>query len=323
MPWLDSIAAAITLSVQWLCSIISAIALAAPTAAASQPAAFVMAADVMTAVKQLSPTSTDDEPLRVIAAGPNRIGVFVVGRPKKTGPAQSRPDGAVQVTEGLQLDQVSAIVRVLDGSGTMVTGGTLIGPQRMAANDPDVDVIGPGQRGKSILGGDSRRLSTGDMVIIPAGVPHGFSEIERPITYLVIRVDAGQVLPLDRDLISQASAAFPAAKQSPFYCDQGALTPTVRKRHFEVLGPRLIAKRMSVRELPDGYEFQLPSDAATYKEAAEFIDAERLCCPFFDISLRATPEGGPLWMRVTGRPGTKQFIAADGADWISRVSLRH
>jgi hypothetical protein len=176
MPWLDSIAAAITLSVQWLCSIISAIALAAPTAAASQPAAFVMAADVM---------------------------------------------------------------------------------------------------------------------------------------------------PLDRDLISQASAAVPAAKQSPFYCDQGALTPTVRKRHFEVLGPRLIAKRMSVRELPDGYEFQLPSDAATYKEAAEFIDAERLCCPFFDISLRATPEGGPLWMRVTGRPGTKQFIAADGADWISPVSLHH
>jgi peroxiredoxin len=129
----------------------------------------------------------------------------------------------------------------------------------------------------------------------------------------------GQALGLNT---TQASAAVPAAKLSPFFCDQGALTPAVRKRHFDVLGPALIAKRMSVRELPDGYEFQLPSDATTYKEAAEYIDGERLCCPFFDISLRVTPEGGPLWMRFTGRPGTKAFIAGDGADWISPVPAR-
>jgi hypothetical protein len=144
------------------------------------------------------------------------------------------------------------------------------------------------------------------------------------VSFLVLVVAAVVAIGASpRALISQASAAVPSAKQSPFYCDQDALTPTVRKRHFDVLGPKLIAKRMSVRELPDGYEFQLPSDATTYKEAAEYIDAERLCCPFFDISLRVTPEGGPLWLRITGRPGTKEFIAADGADWISPVSLRH
>jgi hypothetical protein len=125
-----------------------------------------------------------------------------------------------------------------------------------------------------------------------------------------------------RGLIAQVSAAEPTAKPSPFYCDQSALTPTVRKRHFDVLGPALIAKRMSVRELSDGYEIQLPSDATTYKEAAEYIDAERLCCPFFEISLRVTPEGGPLWVRFSGRPGTKEFIRGDGADWISPVAVR-
>jgi hypothetical protein len=160
------------------------------------PAAFVMAGDVTAALKQLSPTYTDDEPLRVIAAGPNRIGVFVVGRPKRTGPAQTRPDGSVEVTEGLQLDQVSTVVRILNGAGTIVTGGRLVDPKRMAADDPDAEVIGPGQRGKSILGGESRRMAAGDMAIIPAGVPHGFSEIETPITYLVMRVDSGHVLPL-------------------------------------------------------------------------------------------------------------------------------
>jgi hypothetical protein len=119
---------------------------------------------------------------------------------------------------------------------------------------------------------------------------------------------------------SDAAPPPAAVKQSPFYCDQAALAPAVRKRHFEIIGPALIAKRISVRELPDGYEFQLPSDPATFKAAAEYIDAERLCCPFFDMSLRVTPEGGPLWMSFTGRPGTKAFIAGDGADWISPVS---
>jgi len=66
----------------------------------------------------------------------------------------------------------------------------------MPLNDPDAEVIGAGNRGKAILGGQSRRLSAGDTAIIPAGVPHGFSEIASPITYLVIRVDTGRVLPL-------------------------------------------------------------------------------------------------------------------------------
>jgi hypothetical protein len=124
------------------------------------------------------------------------------------------------------------------------------------------------------------------------------------------------------DLRTAQAAPSIAAKQSSFYCDQGALTPTVRKRHFEVLGPALIAKRISVRELPDGYEFQLPSDPTTYKEVSEYIDGERLCCPFFSISLRVTAEGGPLWMSLTGRPGTKEFIAGDAGGWISSVPAR-
>ena len=31
-------------------------------------------------------------------------------------------------------------------------------------------------------------------------------------------------------------------------------------------------------------------------------------CPFFDIDLRFDREDGPLWLRLTGRPGTKEFI---------------
>ena len=117
---------------------------------------------------------------------------------------------------------------------------------------------------------------------------------------------------------AQSSAARSA--QSPFYCDKNALTPAERTRHFDVLGPALVAKRRAVHELADGYEFQFSADKDTYQQLAEFIEGERLCCPFFDISLRVTPERGPLWVRFTGRPGTKQFIQADGADWIKPIA---
>jgi hypothetical protein len=166
-----------------------------PATSAAAPA-FVSAADVTRAFQGLSPRFTDDEPLRVIDVGSNRLGIFVVGRPKKTGPARVGRDGAVQVSEGLQLDQVTAFVQVLEGSGTFVAGGALVAPERMRRDDPDAEVIGPGRRGRAIRGGQSRRLSAGDMVIIPAGIPHGFSEIEVPLRYLVVRVDTGRTLPL-------------------------------------------------------------------------------------------------------------------------------
>lgn len=159
-------------------------------------AGIVTADDVAAIIKQLSPKFTDDEPLRVVESGPNRLGVFVVRRPKATGPAQILPDGAVKVGEGLQLTQVSGIIRIVEGAGTFVSGGTLVDAITMRADDPDAQVIGPGIRGRAILNGQSRRVSAGDMVIVPAGVAHGFSEIEKPITYLVFRVDAGRTLPL-------------------------------------------------------------------------------------------------------------------------------
>ena len=46
----------------------------------------------------------------------------------------------------------------------------------------------------------------------------------------------------------------------------------------------------------------------TYQLLTEWAFQERLCCPFFDIDLRFDRENGPLWLRLTGRPGTKEFI---------------
>ena len=68
-----------------------------------------------------------------------------------------------------------------------------------------------------------------------------------------------------------------------------------------------------MRELPDGYELEFPTDNKTYQLLTEWAIQERLCCPFFDIALRFDRENGPLWLRLTGRPGTKEFIKEEFA----------
>jgi hypothetical protein len=117
------------------------------------------------------------------------------------------------------------------------------------------------------------------------------------------------------------AAAAATTHQSPFACDRLALDAVARKRHFDELGPALRSMRRAVRELPDGYEFQFSADPKTITMVAEWAAGERLCCPFFDIQLRMEAEGGPFWLRITGRKGTKEFIKVDGASWVQPIAL--
>jgi hypothetical protein len=114
----------------------------------------------------------------------------------------------------------------------------------------------------------------------------------------------------------QPSSSPNSKSESPFACNRMALTPEQRKRHFEELGPQLRSLKTGVRELPDGFEFEFPADMKTYQLVAEWTAGERLCCPFFDIDLRSGREGGPVSLRLTGRDGVKQFIAADFVKWL-------
>jgi hypothetical protein len=125
----------------------------------------------------------------------------------------------------------------------------------------------------------------------------------------LLYIVSGRSIRADETALSQS-----AKHESPFACNAFALSPKVRKRHFENLGPSLLKLTKSRRELPDGYEFELPADNKTYQLLTEWAFQERLCCPFFDIDLRFDREGGPLWLRLTGRPGTKEFIKDEFAN---------
>ena len=101
-------------------------------------------------------------------------------------------------------------------------------------------------------------------------------------------------------------------------CNIAALTPKEKQRHFDELGPQLRSLKKGVRELADGYEFEFPSDRATYRLLTEWADGERICCPFFDIELRSEREGGPVFLRLTGRDNVEKFIEVDGAAWLEK-----
>src|SRR5579863_4318734 len=117
-------------------------------------------------------------------------------------------------------------------------------------------------------------------------------------------------------LVFVAAIASQSFADSPFACNRTALTAQARKRHFDELSPALRARKKSVRELRDGFEFEFPYDAATFQLVSEWVVGERLCCPFFDIDVHLEREGGSLWLRLTGREGVKQFIHGEFARWF-------
>jgi glc operon protein GlcG len=70
------------------------------------------------------------------------------------------------------------IVYVLDGTATLVTGGSAV----------DAKVTEPDElRGSSISGGEAQALKKGDVIIVPAGVPHWFKEVSNPFLYYVVK----------------------------------------------------------------------------------------------------------------------------------------
>ncbi len=71
------------------------------------------------------------------------------------------------------------IVYVQSGSATFVTGGTVVDGKPTGADEI---------RGGSIRDGQTRTLSPGDVVIVPAGTPHWFKEVRGPLTYYVVKV---------------------------------------------------------------------------------------------------------------------------------------
>lgn len=89
-------------------------------------------------------------------------------------------------TNALIHTAVTEIYQIIEGSGTLMTGGRLV---NWRPSDLARVWAGPSQSGVH-EGGESRRVGPKDVIVVPAGTPHRFSQLDGPITYLVFRFEA-------------------------------------------------------------------------------------------------------------------------------------
>jgi len=86
------------------------------------------------------------------------------------------------------------------------------------------------------------------------------------------------------------------------------LTPATIATRKAALLPGLVGRADSREETATGMRLRLPADALS--AVLETVDAERQCCRFLRFDITIEPDGGPIWLELTGPPGTLAFLSA-------------
>lgn len=113
------------------------------------------AADLQAAIAKL-PTGRPASSVRVFSLAPYNVAV----------------ERRLPQPQGASLHEAQAeLFYVIEGSATMLTGGTLIAPTRNGSN----------LQGTGIEGGTRNAFNKGDFIMVPSGVPHQFVDITSPV----------------------------------------------------------------------------------------------------------------------------------------------
>jgi mannose-6-phosphate isomerase-like protein (cupin superfamily) len=133
---------------------------------AQQPKTYASSADVAALLAKAKADHKDGQPTvieRILQLAP--YGVNLEYR-TSVGPA------AVHERE-------AELFYVLDGAGTLVTGGELVNGH---ATDPG------NRQGSAIEGGNSQHMSKGDFAIVPENTPHWFNSIDGTLVLMSMHV---------------------------------------------------------------------------------------------------------------------------------------
>jgi hypothetical protein len=177
-------------------------------------------------VKTVNSQPGIDRTIRVVDIGREHLAVGIIHRGKSGAPPASSsapPSAAAPAAEpcgqavassgtgatggtgtpgGITHDSQTEGYVIVSGGGTLVTGGHIVNGRRSPPDGEVTKVLnGPSCSG-SIAGAEvvKRVVKTGDIIIIPAGVPHGWIDIADHVDYLSIRpsdhvLEAGYVHP--------------------------------------------------------------------------------------------------------------------------------
>lgn len=139
------------------------------------PAVHITPAEIAAVLETAIATSAVDQPIKAVDVHGGRTLVAMLHR--------DRAEAGALIHQ-----RVTETYYILHGSGTMVTGGSLGTPK-----PSDLTRVGAGPSlSGTRQGGESRKVGPGDVIIVPAGTPHSFDQLDSPISYLVFRFDPGK-----------------------------------------------------------------------------------------------------------------------------------
>jgi len=178
-------------------------------------ATYIMDSDVKDVLKHAPPAV--DQQLRIVDLCKYNLAVGIIhrgpsgeagrGAPKaakgekkasnlercSSGPAPA--NAAPSEAAGISHDDETETYVVVSGGGTVVTGGVIVNGTRSAPESEVTRVLnGPSCSGQIVGNVTKRKVGPGDIVIIPYGVPHGWTDIADHVDYLSVRPDPDHVL---------------------------------------------------------------------------------------------------------------------------------
>jgi mannose-6-phosphate isomerase-like protein (cupin superfamily) len=183
----------------------------ATVAQSGSPATYITKEEVDTVNKQPG----IDRQIRVVDIGSENFAVGIIHRGATGAPGAGRGGGGggaargaapapepcgeraeaappAGTPNGLYHDQQTEGYYIVSGEGTLVTGGHIVNGRRSAPDAPvTTELNGPSCSG-FIMGPDvvTRAVKVGDIIIIPAGTPHGWLTIPDHVDYLSFRPSA-------------------------------------------------------------------------------------------------------------------------------------
>jgi mannose-6-phosphate isomerase-like protein (cupin superfamily) len=168
------------------------------------PGTYIPAAELERYTQKAIAEKLIDQQVRDIDIGKARIGIGMVHRGRLEKPL---PDSVAEH------DQISEVYHVISGAATLVLGPDIVNRQRRPSTlRTVVEFNGPGNNGSDVKDGVAHKIKAGDVVVIPAGTGHWFTEIEDHIDYLMIRIDPDKVTPLRDEAQSMEYLAKPSVR---------------------------------------------------------------------------------------------------------------
>jgi hypothetical protein len=88
------------------------------------------------------------------------------------------------------------------------------------------------------------------------------------------------------------------------------LTPEALQTRREGLLTDLVRRALRREDLTDGLRLEFATSGDTLALIARVVEAERHCCRFLRFGITVEPDGGPVFLELTGPAGTRDFVNA-------------